>query len=259
MIVDCHTHITCGSSDLGLAEHLEAAEPVDACLVLATPDGPADKVNGAVGDYVEKHKTKMVGFAFLDPTSEPVGVKNTRAITEKIGLAGVSLYCSRCAFHPAHSRAMQFYESAEQLGLPVFFHGGPLGPDGALEFAQPFLLDEVARTFPGLKIIVGNMGLPFFEQTLCLVDKHKNVYADLTIRPGNVWQVYNVVTAANEQGVMDKLLFGSGFPAARATECIETLLGLNRLMGGANLPSVPRSNIRAVIEQDALALLGIKK
>jgi predicted TIM-barrel fold metal-dependent hydrolase len=91
------------------------------------------------------------------------------------------------------------------------------------------------------------------------VAKHKNVYADLTIKPSNVWQVYNTVTAAHECGVMDKLLFGSGFPFGNAKECIETLLSFNKLLADTNLPTVPRGNIQNIVERDTLEVLGIKK
>jgi hypothetical protein len=261
--------------NLDLSEHLEAAEVVDKCIVLAASgehgraasgehgraaaDGPADKVNGQLSEYVAKYEQKMVGFAFIDPLNGGVNVRNLKSTTEKLGLKGVVLYCSQSAFHPAHSEAMRLYESAQELMLPVFFHNTPVGPGGILEFAPPFLLDEVARTFPGLKIIVGNMGYPFYDQTLCLLAKHKNVFADLSVKPGNVWQVFNVVVAAYEQGVMDKLLFGSAFPAARAQDCMEALLGFNKLLSGANLPTVPRANLQSVIERDTLKLLGIEK
>ena len=155
---------------------------------------------------------------------------------------------------------MRFYESAQELGLPVFFHTGRhLRPEAVLDYAQPYLLDEVARTFPGLKIIIGSMGMPFVEQTLSMIAKHENVYADLTIMPSSVWQVYNMVVAAHEHGVMEKLLFGRGFPFGNAGECIETLLGFNKLLGDTNLPTVPRGNIRNIIERNTLELLGIKK
>jgi len=90
-----------------------------------------------------------------------------------------------------------------------------------------------------------------------MAEKHKNVYADLTIQPSNIWQVYNMVVAAYERGVMDKLLFGSGFPFSKAGECIETLLGFNTLLADTNLPTVPRGTIRNVIERDTLDILGI--
>ena len=119
-------------------------------------------------------------------------------------------------------------------------------------------MDEVARRFGSLKIIIGGMGMPFLEQALCMLDKHSNVYADLTICPEKVWQVYNVVVRAHECGVMDKLLFGSGFPFGEAGSCIEALLGFNKLLADTNLPTVPRGEIRDIIERDSLAVLGIK-
>jgi hypothetical protein len=109
-----------------------------------------------------------------------------------------------------------------------------------------------------MKVVIGNMGVPFVEQTLAMAAKHENVFADLTIRPSKVWQTYNIVVAAYEQGVMDKLLFGSGSPLGCASECIETLLGFNMLLADTKLPTVPRGSIRNVIERDSLELLGIR-
>jgi len=259
MIVDCHTHIDFAAGDAAKSEHLAAAETVDMCIVLSTLDGPSEEINKKLAEYVSKHKTKMVGFAVLEPRDNKTNVNYLQSIKDKLGLKGVVLYCSACNMHPAHSRAMKFYESAQELGLPVFFHNGgaSIKTDAILNYTQPYLLDEVAREFPGLKIIIANMGLPFIEQTLSMVAKHKNVYADLTIRPKNVWQTYNTVVAAHEYGVMDKLLFGSGFPSGDAGQCIETLLGFNMLLADTNLPIVPRGSIRNVIERNTLELLGI--
>ena len=260
MIVDCHTHIKLAAKDAESSEHLAAAETVDVCFVLATLEGPSEEVNKKLSQYVNKHKEKMAGFAVVEPGIDKISTNHLKSIPDKLGLKGVVLYCSACGFHPTHSRAMRLYESMQELGLPVFFHntGGSLGANAVLEYAQPFLLDEVAREFANLKIIIGNMGVPFVEQTLSMVGRHKNVYADLTIHPSRIWQTYNIVVAAYEQGVMDKLLFGSGFPSASAGECIETLLGFNMLLADKNLPTVPRGSIRNVIERDTLELLGIK-
>jgi len=260
MIVDCHTHITCATKNIEVSEHLAASEPVDKCIVLASPGGSSEDVNRSVCEYVGKYSRKMVGFAFIDPTRDKISVKDLSFLREKSALLGVVLYCTGCGFHPAHSRAMRFYEAAQELALPVFFHNGPdREPQTVLEYAQPYLLDEIARAFGELRIIVGNMGLPFVEQTLSMVSKHENVYADLTIRPGSVWQVYNTVVAAHEYGVMDKLLFGSGFPFGSASRCMETLLGFNKLLGDSGLPTVPRGSIQKIIERDTLDVLGIKE
>ena len=260
MIVDCHTHINLAADGVGTSEHFAAAEMVDVCVVLATADGPSEDINKKLAQYVNKHKEKLVGFAVMEPSKDKVSTNNLKPIRDKLGLKGLVLYCSACGFHPAHSRAMRLYESAQELSLPIFFHnsGAALGSGAVLEYAQPYLLDEIAREFAALKIVIGNMGVPFVEQTLSMIGKHKNVYADLTIKPSNVWQTYNMVVAAHEHGVMDKLLFGSGFPSGNAGQCIETLLGFNMLLADTNLPTVPRGSIRNVIERNALELLGIK-
>lgn len=260
MIVDCHTHIRFGADDVATSEHLEAAETVDACIVLATTDGSSEEVNEKLSQYVGKHEQKMLGFARVDPHEEKAATKTATTIVEKLSLKGAVLYCCHYGFHPAHSQAMRFYESAQQLGLPVFFHNGgaELGSDAVLEYAQPYLVDEVAREFPDLKIIIGTMGMPFVEQTFSMVAKHKNVYADLTVRPSNVWRLYNIVMTAHEQGVMDKLLFGSGFPLGTAGQCMETLLSLHQVLADTSLPTVPRANIQSIIERDTLEVLTIK-
>jgi len=259
MIVDCHTHINFAADEVEFSEHLAATEMVDRCIVLAASNGPSDEVNKGLAKYVNKYREKMVGFAVVDPIKDKISVNKLKPIRDKLELQGVVLHCCAQGLHPSHSRALRFYESAQELGFPVFFHNGHsvFGTDDVLSYAQPYLLDEVAREFPAMKIIIGNMGIPFIEQTLSMVAKHENVYADLTIRPNNVWQTYNTVVAAYEHEVMNKLLFGSGFPMGNAGECIETLLGFNMLLADTNLPTVPRGSIRNIIERNTLEMLGI--
>ncbi|MDD5459121.1 MAG: amidohydrolase family protein [Phycisphaerae bacterium] len=259
MIVDCHTHIDFSGEHADASQRLAAVQTVDKCIILAENSESSEHVNAALSDYIGRNGKKMFGFGVINPVTDNIGAKSLKTITEKLGLKGMVLYCSEAGFHPSHSRAMQFYEIAEEANIPVFFHNcGHLSSSAVLDFAQPYLIDEVARTYPGLKIIIGSMGVPFVEQTIAMVRKHQNVYADLTIQPNNIWQVYNTIVAAFERGVMGKLFFGSGFPHARADECIETLLGFNKLMGDTNLPTVPRVNIRNVIERNTLEVLGIE-
>jgi hypothetical protein len=257
---DCHTQIRT-LSDKEVSDHQAAAETVDACIVLGTWEGSHGQINRQVAEHVGRHSHRMVGFAVVDPTEDSFKAETVISGTGELGLKGFVLYCAVAGFHPAHSQAMRFYEAAQGAGLPVFFHNGghALRAEAILEYSQPHLLDEVARTFPKLKIIIGSMGVPFVDQTLAMVSKHENVFADLTVRPGKVWQTYNIVVAAHEWEVMDKLVFGSGYPRSSAGECIETLLGFNMLLADTKLPTVPRASIRNVIERDSLELLGITR
>ncbi len=259
MIIDCHTHINCPGRQLSTEDHFAAVEQIDACIVLACPDQSNRQANELVGKYVAKHPKKMVGFAVVNPVKDDISKKYWSAVIDDMGLKGAVLYCGGQAFHPAHSRALQFYEVAEALKFPLFFHNASLfTADSVLEFARPALLDEIAQRFKSLKIIIGSMGLPFVSETVCMLAKHENVFGDLTINPQKVWEVYNTVLCAHEADVLGKLFFGSGLPFGKPQNCIETLLGFNRLLADTNLPTVPREKIREIIERDSLNILGIE-
>jgi len=258
MIVDCHTHVDFSADGSKEAEHLANSEKLDHCIVLARPDFNDTRTNKLVSEHVAKYPGKMTAFAYINPMEDDISVKTLKKLRSSTALKGIVIYNSLFGFHPAHSRAMRLYESAEELAMPVFFDNSNLqDAESVLEFAQPFLLDEIAREFKKLKIIIGGMGVPFVDQTLFMVGKHENVYADLTISYRRVWRIYNIVVSAFEQQVMHKLMFGSGFPNCTAEICMETLLGFNKLIGDTNLPTVPRGDIRDIIERDVLTILGI--
>ncbi len=257
MIVDCHTHLHSTERGTAAEDHQRACRGVDACFVLAGLSDDREGVNGQLETYL-RQSPKAYGFAALNPLHDDISAKRLKTLKKEERMVGLVLYCAEENFHPAHSRALQFYEVAQEQGLIVFFHNcPPFSPPAVLDYAQPWLLDEIARSFPQLRIIVGRIGLPFFHQTLCLLGKHENVYADLTIHPQKIWQVYNLVMGAYEAGVMDKLLFGSGYPYADPGQCIETLLGFNKLLADTHLPQVPREKLRSVVERDSLAALRI--
>ena len=255
MIIDCHTHIGGGAAS---GEHLAGIEGIDGCIVLAEAVGVSKDANKSLSEYVSRYLKKMFGFAVVNPVVDDISVKNFTNIKDRMKLDGAVLYPSEHGFNPTHSRAMQFYETASELSMPIFFHNtGPLSAGAVLSYANPVWIDEIAQKFGDLKIIIGGMGKPFLNQTLCVIGKCENVYADLTIEPAKVWEVYNTVVSAYEAGVMDKLIFGSGQPIGNPQACIETLLGFNKIVGDTSLPRVPREKIREIIERDSLELLGI--
>ncbi len=259
MIVDCHTHISCPQKPTDTAEHLRASEVVDACIVLSAGPNEYKQANAELADYIAKHPARMVGFAAVNPVDEKITEKSLNELLEKNYFSGVVLYNSTDDYHPAHSRAMRFYEMANERGLCIYYHNFLFGcKNGRMDFAQPVLIDEFAAAFPNIKFVVGSMGHPFVAQTLSLISKHSNVFGCLTVNPAKPWQVFNTVVSAYEANVLDKLLFGSGFPVGSAQSCIETLLGFNKLLGDNNILSVPREKIRAVVQRDSLSLLGLK-
>ena len=246
--------------DAGAERHFAACEPVDKTIVLGFQSAYLDAAvpNDRVAAYVREHPDKLIGFAGIDPSSPREAIEAMQHARGELGMRGVSVAPAAQDFHPSASTALKVYEAAAELGLPVLFHLGPyLAARSKMEYARPILLDEVAREFPALRIIVAHLGYPWTRETLVLLAKHDNVYSDISWLLEQPWEAYQALLSACQYGVMNKLLFGSGFPYTSAAVCIEALYSINHLVHGTNLPAIPREELRSVVERDALGLLGI--
>lgn len=291
MIVDCHTHVwqspaQLGSLDLGemprpvrsrtprvspnrtVWRAVPAADPdhhwaesasVDRSIVLGFKSRylHAEIPNQYVADYVNRFPQKLIGFAGIDPT-ELGAVEELRVVRHDLHLRGITVSPANQDFHPSDSRAMRVYAEAEKLGMPVLVHpGGQFTEQSKLEFSRPYLLDEIGRTFPNLRLVVAQLGQPWIEETICMLAKHQNFFADVSGLLRRPWQAYNALVMAHQYGVIDKLLFGSDFPYTSVNACIESLYSINQFAQGTNLPVVPREALRGIVERDALGLLGL--
>jgi predicted TIM-barrel fold metal-dependent hydrolase len=291
MVVDCHTHIwqspdQLGQVDLGEQSHpgrkgaprslqgqsrlrtIPAADPdfhwaqsraVDKSIVLGFKSRylHAEIPNRLVADYVSRDPSKLIGFAGIDPT-ESAAVEEVTIARNDLKLRGITISPGAQDFHPADTRAMRVYAKAEELGMPILVHPvGQATEQSKLEFGRPFLLDEIARTFPKLRLVISQLGQPWIDETIFLLGKHPTIFADVSGLMGRPWQAYNALVSAYQYGVIEKLLFGSDFPYTNATECIEAMYSLNQIAQGTNLPVVPREALRGIVERESLALLGL--
>lgn len=286
MIIDCHTHIWERDSEPGkdvesqvrqavsgplagrnlrgldpsLDQLLAASKPVDKSFVLAFKSRYLDIeiANKLVSQYVRQHPDRLIGFAGIDPTIGKAAIAEMRHARDELGLRGITLSPSAQNFHPADSRAMQVFAEAASLRLPVLIHQGVhFSMASKMEYARPYLLDEVAREFPTLKIVLAHLGYPWVDECVVLLGKHPNVFADISALLQRPWQAYQSLLAALDYGVIDKLLFGSDFPRMSATNCIEALYSINQVVQGTGLPAIPRQLLQAIVERDALPLLGL--
>lgn len=257
MIVDCHTHINCFCAEFDEAGFVDVLEKLDSAFVLTMPEDSNDDANSKVIDFVKSH-SKAIGFAVVNPLVDKIDAASIKGLKDQ-GFKGIVLYCPEFEMHPCHSKAFQLYESVVQAGMPIFFHnGGPFSPDAVFEYTRPYLLDEVARSFPDLKIVIGNLVGPYLGQALAVIAKNPNVYGVVRVDPSKKWELYNSVLQISEAGIEDKLFFGSGYPFGDVNECVEALLGFNRLYADTQLPTVQREKLRGIVERDVLEVLGIE-
>lgn len=279
MIVDVHTHIWDSPDQFGpdaterirrgdyepwnrpdasTDAHREAMGRVDYCII----HGFSSRRLGAnigieqVAANVATGDGTVLGFAGIDPMAPDYLDDLERAADA--GLVGVTISPAAQGYHPSHTRAEALYERCAAMGFPIMVHpGAQFSVESMMSFAQPHLLDEVARQFPNLRLIIAQVGHPWVDSTLALIGKHANVWADvsdLVLRP---WSLYNTLLAAQQLGVIDRLLIGSDFPFCTPELAITTIYSINTFTQGTNLPGVPREHLRAMVERDALACLGL--
>lgn len=290
MIVDCYTHIwespdqlgrcvpraaPVGSGETeatrrgdamvhpaGISRHQVAAEPVDVTFILGFQSRYLEAAipNDEVASYVRPNAERLIGFAAVDPSEPKAAIDELVRARDELAMPGAAVAPAAQDFHPTSSQAMLVYAKAAELGMPLIFHTGVyVAPATKLEYARPVLLDEVAREFPELKFVIAHLGYPWVDETVMLLAKHRHVYAETSWLLSHSWRAYQALLLAWQQGVMGKLLFGSGFPAATAADCIESIYSVNQLVHGTNLPSIPRDQLRGIVERDALALLGLSR
>lgn len=244
--------------DASPAAHERALECADGACVLGFQSQllEASVPNEYVAQFVANDPRRRVGIAGIDPMFP--GALQTLDDAVHLGLAGVTISPAAQGFHPAHSAAMRIYERCADLGLPVIVASDiPLTSSAILEFARPAAFDEVARSLPELRLVIGNFGHPWSSETIALIAKHPHVYTDVAGIVGRPWDLYNAILTAASCDVMDKVLFGSGFPFESPVHAIEAIYSINTYSQGTQLASIPRAQIRSIVERNSLEVLGI--
>ncbi len=212
--------------------------------------------NEVIAEFVAGDPKTRLGIAAIDPMAQGALAEIERAV--HLGLSGIAISPASQGFHPANSNAMRVYERCDRLRIPVFTTNDiPLSPSCLLEFARPSALDEVARAFPSLKLVIGELGGAWVGEAMALLAKHENVYGDVAMLAGRPWELYNALILAQGQDVLDRVHFGSGFPFVTPEEAIEAMYSVNSFSQGTTMPSIPRSQLRMIVERDSLTCLGI--
>src|SRR5262249_9757130 len=125
---------------------------------------------------------------------------------------------------------------------------------GALDVANPILLDKVAISYPNMRIIVAHVGQPWYAETIVLMWKHPKVYADISARTARRSQLYNILRMAIDYRVTHQFLWGSDFPVFAPGASMAHLKALSDF-GPAGF-EVPADVVREILSRQ-LSDLGL--
>jgi uncharacterized protein len=210
-----------------------------------------------VARYASDHSETVIGFLSVDPTQDG-WERELRVGHEELGLRGIKLIPMYAGFRPNDERLDALWEYAQERRLPVVLHvGTTFIAQAPLECTLPRHIDPVAIRFPGVKIVMGHMGHPYENETVAVIRKHPNVYADVSALCYRPYQLYQSLMLVQEYGVWNKVLFGTDYPFTTVDESMAGLRGLNGMLAGTALPRLDDEQIEGMIYRDGLGALGL--
>ena len=210
-----------------------------------------------VAEYVRAQPQHLIGFLSVDPTQSG-WEREMQTGHQELGLRGIKLLSMYAGFQPDDERLDSLWSYATKHQLPVLLHTGTTFiAQAPLDCALPRHLDRVAIRFPEVTIIMAHLGHPYEHESVAVIRKHPNVYADVSALHYRPFQLYHSLMLVQEYGVWDKLLFGSDYPFTTVDASIRDLRRLNAQLEGTALPRLSGDAIEALIHRDSLHLLGL--
>ena len=276
MITDIHTHLI-NSAELGdrliadmtrcgintavwsytEEDYLSGTSAADKVIVfgLKAPRTGWNCSNDYVYDFVKRHSEKYIYFASIDP-SQADYMDDLIYNHTVLKCAGVKIGAVYQGIHPCDKRCYEIYAYCRKHNLSIITHNATTFSSGVpIDYARPYHMDTVSCDFPDLKIVLAHLGHPWEGETLAIIRKQENVYADLSALYYRPWQFYNSIMLACEYGCYNKILFGSDYPATTTADSINGIRNMNNIVKNTGLPQIPSEVIESIINRNALEML----
>jgi len=231
-----------------------------------TVPGPPsiDKANDYIANLVETYPDYFIGFCAVNPKYRGVNAaiqEIERSIAE-LKLTGLKLYPAYDHYSPDdRDLAFPIFRKAQELNIPVMIHQASTPViDAPLKYGRPYLLDDVGREFPDLKLLVCHAGNPWVDECLVLVGKHPNYYLDLSY--------FNSVISEEEMliflnkckafGVpLGKVCWGTDYPGFEFPDkLLQKLLNVNLHSEKLGLDPVSPQEMEGILGKNFLSFIS---
>lgn len=167
--------------------------------------------NDLVHQWVTKYPDRFIGIAGVDLLNPVAAVKELERATKVLGFRGLRVIPWLWNLPPNDKHYYPLYVKCIELDIPFFTQVGHTGPLCPSETGRPIpYLDEVALTFPDLKIVGGHIGYPWVNEMIALCWKHANVYVDTSAYLPNYYPL-ELIHYMQTYG-KNKVCYGTNFP-----------------------------------------------
>lgn len=176
--------------------------------------------NEDIAKYSRAYPDRFVGVATVDLLKPVAAVKELERAVRELGFKALRIVPWLWNLPPNDKHYYPLYVKCIELGIPFCTQVGHTGPLMPSEPGRPVpYLDEVALTFPELRIVAGHIGYPWTEEMIGLAWKHENVFIDTSAWLPRYYpfQLQQFMQSYGKQ----KVLFGTNFPQLRIDKCVD--------------------------------------
>ncbi|WP_396613525.1 amidohydrolase family protein (plasmid) [Haloferax sp. S1W] len=183
--------------------------------------------NDYVAEIRDEHPDFFIGFGSVDPLKDDCVEEAIRCV-EDLDLSGFKFQQIAQGFDPSDEAHTELFDTIEDLGVPVIFHGGnstlgagsPGGRGLKIKYGNPMLIDDVAAEHPDLQILIAHPAFPWEKEQLAICQQKGNVYMDFS-----GWlpkYIDDQVLHYAKTVLQDKVMFGTDYPMIRPETWFES-------------------------------------
>jgi predicted TIM-barrel fold metal-dependent hydrolase len=196
-------------------------------LLLTSWTAPGRQVasNERIAEFIRDYPTRFVGVAGVDLHRPVEAVRQLDRAVREFGFKALRVIPWLWKLPPNDRLYYPLYVKCIELDIPFCTQVGHTGPLMPSETGRPIpYIDEVALTFPELRIVGGHIGYPWTDEMIALAWKHEHVYIDTSAYLPRYYPP-QLLHFMNTYG-QEKVLFGTNFPMLDLKQCAEQALAL---------------------------------
>jgi predicted TIM-barrel fold metal-dependent hydrolase len=187
---------------------------VEKAIIFALRYGDSLGIDGddeTTAAAVRKYPDKFVGLAYIDPRRGNC-MELLRHAVEDLGLKGAKFGPIYNAVALSDRRLTPVYEYLQRNNLPLTMHMGTTYVRNApLDLGRALHVEPIALKYPNLTMVLAHMGHPWYEDCIVVSRKQPSVFCEVSALSYRPWQYYNILIAAQEYRITDKVYFGTDF------------------------------------------------
>lgn len=176
--------------------------------------------NDEVAAIVRRFPDRFVGVAAVDLERPVAAVRELERAVHELGFKALRVIPWLWNRPPSDPLYYPLYVKCIELDIPFCTQVGHTGPLMPSEPGRPVpYLEQVALTFPELRIVGGHIGYPWTDEMIGQAWKHENVYIDTSAYLPRYYPP-QLVQFMRTYG-RNKVLFGTNFPMLAFDKCAE--------------------------------------